>query len=118
LGGIQTNLVWRFYSGLTLSYTPPDRPNVKDAFRAGPMFVRADLNFQKTFEARKVRPTIYAEVFNLFNSFVDESRSANYVRWGLKLPAPNDTNYQRYGDSSPFRGGTPRYVNLGVRFGF
>ncbi len=118
LGGIQANLVWRFNSGVNFAHTPPDNPKVVDAFRSGPMFVRADLNFQKTFEAGTGRPTLYVEVFNLFNTYLDQTRNANYVRWGLKLPTPNDSNYNRYGDPSPFRGGTPRYVNLGVRVRF
>ncbi len=117
LGGIQANLVWRFHSGDNFKFTPPDNPGFSSS-KAGPMFVRTDLNFQKTFEAGTVRPTIYAEVFNLFNTHVESTRSANYVRWGLLRPTPNDPNYERYGDPSPFRGGTPRYVNVGVRIGF
>jgi len=116
LGGIQANLVWRFDSGTPFAFTPPGTKT--ENVRNGPIFVRTDLNFQKTFEGGRVRPTIYAEVFNLFNSYVDGTRGDAYARWGLKRPAPNDANYLRYGDPSPFRGDVPRYVNVGVRVGF
>jgi hypothetical protein len=117
LGGIQANLVWRFHSGDLFRYAPPNNSTFNSS-KIGPMFVRADLNFQKTFEARTVQPTIYVEVFNLFDSYVDPTSGPDYVRWGLQRPAPSNPNYIRYGDPSPFRGGAPRYVNVGVRVGF
>ncbi|MSS71190.1 MAG: TonB-dependent receptor [Candidatus Latescibacteria bacterium] len=116
LGGLQTNLVWRFNSGTAIQTTPPGKAQI--IIKPGPMFVRADLNIQKTFEAGRMKPTLYAEIFNVFNSFVDQTGGDPYIRWGLKTPTPNNADYLKYGDSSPFRGGLPRYVNLGMRMSF
>ena len=116
LGGIQANLVWRFDSGAPFEFTPPGAST--SITRNGPLYVRTDLNFQKTFDGGRIRPTIYAEVFNLFDSYVDRTGGVSYARWGLKLPTPNEVSYLRYGDPSPFRGGDPRYINVGVRVGF
>jgi hypothetical protein len=119
LGGIQANLVWRYDSGQVIKFTPAGAST--EVSRRGPQFVRTDLNFQKSLAFGIVRPTLYAEVFNLFNSQVDRERSypgVNYLRWGLYRPAPNDKNLQKFGDPRPFRGGDARYVNLGVRVRF
>jgi hypothetical protein len=119
LGGIQANLVWRFDSGNGIRFTPPGASWW--GAKSGPMFVRTDLNFQKTFNTEKFRHTVYVEVFNLFNSYVDrgsEHPGEAYIRWGLFGPVPSDAKYQKYGDPLPFRGGTPRYVNAGVRIRF
>jgi hypothetical protein len=118
-GGLQTNLVWRFHSGSNVPYTPPGK--TFQVIHPGPMYVRADLNIQKTFDAGRMKPTVYAEVFNVFDSFTDLSRGDAYLRWGLKTPTPNNADYARYGDPSPFRGGDNggrRYVNLGMRVSF
>ncbi len=116
LGGIQANVVWRLDNGRQFQITLPGT-SVQTA-RNRPVFVRTDLNFQKSFRIGTTTPTMYVEVFNLFNTFYDPSSGSSYVRWGLKNPTPNDTNYLKYGDSNFRRGGTPRYVNMGLRIGF
>ncbi len=116
LGGVQANLVWRIDNGGQFQITLPGT-SVQTA-RNRPVFVRTDMNVQKSFRIGSVTPTLYMEVFNLFNTYYDSSSGANYIRWGLKTPTPNDSNYLKYGDSNFRRGSTPRYVNLGVRVGF
>jgi hypothetical protein len=119
LGGLQTNLVWRFHSGVGVPYTPPGK--TFQVIHNGPVYVRADLNLQKTFDAGRMKPTVYAEIFNVFNSWFDSARGDAYLRWGLQRPTPNNADYLKFGDPSPFRGGDnggQRYVNLGLRMAF
>jgi|SaaInl7_150m_RNA_FD_contig_101_164414_length_7673_multi_12_in_0_out_0_2 hypothetical protein len=117
---IRANMVWHITSGDPLSYTPPGK---QSEFRHRPIRTWTDLQVEKTLASSGSRDAIaYIEVLNLFNQ--QDSRIpfnyADYVRWGMNTPRPDDADYATYGDYNELTRylGRPREVAVGLRVSF
>ena len=75
---------------------------------------------EKTFNSGgQVRPSFFIEIRNVFNDKSDTGGRQNYMRWGLQMAPPDNSdflNYGDFGDRGYFR--APRRTNLGFRVVF
>jgi outer membrane receptor protein involved in Fe transport len=113
---LHANLLYRVRTGPSFQWTAPDGKSLRDR---GPMDTIVDLSIDKAFNAAgRVKPSVFVEVRNLFNQQDDADTSDDWMRWGLQLPRPNNTDFLQYGDPDLSYVRAPRQTNLGVRFSF
>jgi hypothetical protein len=116
-GDIRMNLIYRIYTGRIISFT--DTQLKRKVNREGPAIATFDYSFQKGFDIRGIRPLIYLEINNVFDFQGSNSTSANYVRWGLLVPKPDDPNVVKFGgdvnELTRFNQTEPRQVFAGMR---
>ena len=115
---LNANLLWRLRSGSRVNWTPPGSPNRRTD--RGPVDASTDFSMEKTFNSGgRVRPSFFIEIRNVFNDKSDTGGGQNYMRWGLQMAPPDNSdfiNYGDFGDRSYFR--APRRTNLGFRVVF
>ena len=125
LGDITINMIYKMSTGTPFNYSPPNKPN---EWRNGPLTTRTDLSFEKIFFKKGLsRTTFFIQISNLFNqkdvrgdgSF-SSIYGAEFIRWGMQTPRPDNELYQQYGDfygNSRYHG-APREIKIGVRSAF
>jgi hypothetical protein len=126
LGGIRSNIVYRFYSGIPYSFVDP--ATNQTATRWSMIQTYADLSITKTIGPPDgIRADVFFEATNLFNQENVQTMysSANppgqqWESWGWPYAATNpDNSFIRVFGEMDERGlyaGQPRIMSMGLRF--
>lgn len=114
---LSVNMLWKMRTGTRIRWTPPgaERRRARRQINA-----TTDLSLEKVFNAQgSVRPSFFVEIRNLFNDKIDTAGNTNYMRWGLMMSTPDNSDFLKYGDlGNRSYYAAPRQTNLGVRVSF